>query len=121
MTERYVAIDLDGTLAEYNGWKGLDHIGEPKPHARSALEAVKEETDLKIIIYTCRAENGLKRVRDWLEENSIPYDHINFNPEQPETAGKRKIWANYYIDDRNVNFHNLLESISNLIKLENNR
>ena len=24
-----VCVDLDGTLAKYDGWKGLEHIGEP--------------------------------------------------------------------------------------------
>lgn len=25
----WIAVDLDGTLARYDGWKGVDHIGEP--------------------------------------------------------------------------------------------
>lgn len=25
----WIGVDLDGTLAEYGGWKGPDHIGEP--------------------------------------------------------------------------------------------
>ena len=27
--EKWTGFDLDGTLAEYNGWKGIDHIGKP--------------------------------------------------------------------------------------------
>ena len=27
--EGWYGFDLDGTLAKYNGWKGIDHIGEP--------------------------------------------------------------------------------------------
>jgi len=27
----WIGVDLDGTLAEYGGWKGPDHIGEPVP------------------------------------------------------------------------------------------
>ena len=27
--EEWVGFDLDGTLAKYDGWKGIDHIGEP--------------------------------------------------------------------------------------------
>lgn len=27
--EEWIGFDLDGTLAKYDGWKGLDHIGEP--------------------------------------------------------------------------------------------
>jgi hypothetical protein len=25
----WIGVDLDGTLAKYAGWKGVDHIGEP--------------------------------------------------------------------------------------------
>lgn len=27
----WIGVDLDGTLAHYEGWKGADHIGEPIP------------------------------------------------------------------------------------------
>ncbi len=25
----WIGVDLDGTLAEYHGWKGIEHIGKP--------------------------------------------------------------------------------------------
>lgn len=27
--EEWIGIDLDGTAAHYDGWKGVEHIGEP--------------------------------------------------------------------------------------------
>ena len=27
----WIGVDLDGTLAEYHGWQGIEHIGEPIP------------------------------------------------------------------------------------------
>ena len=30
-TSGTIAVDLDGTLARYDGWKGIDHIGDPIP------------------------------------------------------------------------------------------
>lgn len=27
--KRHIACDLDGTLAHYDGWKGIEHIGPP--------------------------------------------------------------------------------------------
>jgi len=27
----WIGVDLDGTLARYNGWQGVNHIGEPIP------------------------------------------------------------------------------------------
>lgn len=29
MSEGWIGVDLDGTLAEYLGWQGMGHIGEP--------------------------------------------------------------------------------------------
>ena len=31
MSEGWIGVDLDGTLAEYDGWVGVDHIGPPVP------------------------------------------------------------------------------------------
>ncbi len=33
MSERkgWIAVDLDGTLAHYDHWRGIDHIGDPVP------------------------------------------------------------------------------------------
>lgn len=35
----WIGVDLDGTLARYDGWKGVDHIGEPIP---AMVERVKQ-------------------------------------------------------------------------------
>jgi hypothetical protein len=31
MSNGWIGVDLDGTLAEYSGWKGAEHIGAPIP------------------------------------------------------------------------------------------
>lgn len=31
MSKGWIGVDLDGTLAHYDGWKGVEHIGEPVP------------------------------------------------------------------------------------------
>jgi len=31
MSKGWIGVDLDGTLAHYDGWRGIDHIGEPVP------------------------------------------------------------------------------------------
>ena len=37
--EGWIGFDLDGTLAKYNGWKGIDHIGEP---VKPMVELIKK-------------------------------------------------------------------------------
>ena len=120
MNKRYVAVDLDETLAEYDGWKGLDYIGKPKKFSEIGMKLLKD-TGFDIIIYTCRSDEGLDKVKQWLEKHDIPYDYINENPEQPETCSDKKVFAHYYIDDRNACFDSLRTSIYKISRKELNR
>ena len=99
------AIDLDGTLATYDKWQGLDHIGAP---IDGAIEFVAKLAKFgKIIIYTNRMsyrfnklttkaeKDGSKTIiKNWLESNNIKYDEIY--------CGQGKPVAHAYIDDRSV-------------------
>jgi hypothetical protein len=53
MTNGWIGVDLDGTLADYDGWKGPEHIGEPVP---AMLERVKAwlEDGRGVKIFTAR-------------------------------------------------------------------
>jgi hypothetical protein len=42
MNKGWIGVDLDGTLAHYDGWKGASHIGTPIP---AMIERVKEWLD----------------------------------------------------------------------------
>lgn len=35
----WIGVDLDGTLAHYDGWKGPQHIGEPVPKMVERVKA----------------------------------------------------------------------------------
>lgn len=50
----WIGVDLDGTLAFYNGWKGIEYIGDPIPRM---LERVKEwlAEGIEVRIFTARA------------------------------------------------------------------
>ena len=60
----WIGVDLDGTLAEYNGWKGPHHIGSPIPEM---LPRVREWLALgrDVRIFTARvafeANDGVSR------------------------------------------------------------
>ena len=64
-------VDLDATLAHYDGWKGEDHIGTPIP---KMIERVREwlvKGD-EVVIFTARVHNGehaVKVIEDWCEEH----------------------------------------------------
>lgn len=70
--EGWIGVDLDGTLAEYNGWKGVDHIGNPIP---LMVERVKKLLldGANVRIFTARVhpnQDGRKieMVRYWIEK-----------------------------------------------------
>lgn len=58
----WYGIDLDGTLARYDGWRGPDHIGEPVPlMLRRVKEWLAEGKDVRIFtarVYGCGDQAG---------------------------------------------------------------
>ena len=90
------AVDLDGTILEYSGWKGPAHFGKPLPGIVQELSKLKQ-AGWAIVIWTCRATDHA--LRSHLEKHGIPYDYINKHPWQPE-GSSHKMFANIYIDDR---------------------
>lgn len=75
--EEWVGFDLDGTLAKYDGWKGIEHIGEPVE--RMVLIAkLLHWLGKKIKIMTARvaprtgkddSEKAREYVQKWCEKN----------------------------------------------------
>ena len=49
----WIGVDLDGTLAEYDGWKGPDHIGTPVPAMVERVKAWLAEGK-RVKIFTAR-------------------------------------------------------------------
>ncbi|MCK5707345.1 MAG: hypothetical protein KAI43_06790 [Candidatus Aureabacteria bacterium] len=68
----WIGVDLDGTLAQYDKWKGPNHIGKPIP---KMLKRVKEWIDKgqKVKIFTARAmdKEHIPPIKKWLEENGL--------------------------------------------------
>ena len=53
----WIGVDLDGTLAEYNGWINEAHIGKPVPlMAERVKQWLSEGRDVRI--FTARADGG---------------------------------------------------------------
>jgi hypothetical protein len=98
-----VAVDLDGVLAEYDGWKGVKHIGDPIPGARQFIERLREH--FRVVLFTTRTSTincreGVtlfditSRLECWLSKHRIEVDDIHTGPGKPLCAA--------IIDDRAV-------------------
>jgi len=72
--EEWIGIDLDGTLAYYDGiWRGIEHIGKPiKPMIDFVKDLVSQGKKIKI--FTARAKNKdtIPYIHKWLKENNLP-------------------------------------------------
>ncbi len=96
---RAYAFDFDGVIAEYRGFKGLEptHVGKPIEAVANAIRILKQHGH-KIIIYSTRGEEMLRK---YCDDNKIPVDYINRNPEKEgENPGKPVAYV--YVDDRTV-------------------
>lgn len=68
-----IYVDLDGTLAKYDGYKGVGKIGKPIPQM---VDVVKKHLSQghKVKIFTARIENEEERphIEKWLKDAGIP-------------------------------------------------
>lgn len=101
-----VALDLDGVLAKYEGWKGHDYFGDPLPGAVQFTRDLAKVA--RIVVFTCRTtqdnptgeyggvspERMVTVVRSWLMRHGFVFDTIYVGQGKPHAAA--------YIDDRAV-------------------
>lgn len=68
----WIGVDLDGTLAHYEGWKGIEHIGEPIPAMMDRVKRWLTE-GRKVKIFTARVEDkqALSPIWAWLKKHGI--------------------------------------------------
>jgi len=70
----WIGVDLDGTLAHYDEWKGIDHIGDPIP---LMLERVHGwlKAGIEVRIVTARvapsthSHEAARHIADWIQEH----------------------------------------------------
>ena len=86
-----VAIDFDGVLAEYEGYKGEEILGKPVKGAKEFINKIVS-SGLTYFIFTTRPA---KKIKSWIKENDFP---------EPESITNEKIPAPLYIDDRSIKF-----------------
>lgn len=91
---RSIAVDFDGVIADYDGWRGREIIGPPRDDVLSALHTLRAE-GWKIIVHTTRCQHD---VLSYLRRSNIPFDEINRNSDKPTLGAKPH--ANVYWDDR---------------------
>lgn len=72
MSKGWIGVDLDGTLAYYDGWKGPEHIGDPVPVMLERVHLWLSK-GFKVKIFTARAgvPEQIPYVVDWLKKYGL--------------------------------------------------
>ena len=108
MTKEYIptiALDFDGVLNTYTGWKGENELYEPRPGTRQFLEKLSKKYSVKI--YSTRDASKIKR---WL------YNH-NLDQYIDEVTNTKPL-AIAYVDDRAIRFNGDYNEIMDKIEEE---
>jgi len=97
------AVDFDGCLTEYN----FPDIGEQTEKQKQLMSLLKklQSKGHKLILWTSRGEPALQEAIDWCEDMGLIFDMHQVNPFFKKTSGPSpKIVADYYIDDKALEF-----------------
>lgn len=98
-----LAVDFDGTLVENK----FPNIGDFHEEILDAVKAYQKQ-GWKIILWTCRTDETLAEAVKVCSERGLIFDAVNDNlPEVQQYFGgsTRKVFANFYWDDRSATLH----------------
>ncbi len=95
-----IAVDFDGTIVIHK----YPAIGKEIPYAIKTLKLLQQKGH-KIILWTYRAGKDLEEAVQFCKERDLFFYAVNSNYEGEEfddSVISRKIYADLYIDDRNI-------------------
>jgi hypothetical protein len=87
----WYGFDLDGTLAKYDGWKGIDHIGEP---VKLMVDLMKRMHDEGKVVKIMTARVAPRR----LEDGTVG-EQFTWLTREPSSDPSAKYTATQYIQD----------------------
>lgn len=96
-----LAIDFDGTIRKAK--RATDKGFELMPDCKEVLEQLWIE-DFRMILWTCRSHAWLEEVTNFLKQHDILkyFERINENVIDIVWWNTRKVYADRYIDDLNL-------------------
>lgn len=92
----WIGVDLDGTLAYYDGWKGVEHIGKP---IELMVKRVNEwiEKGINVKIFTARVCDGKETTRKIIEDWCVNNIGKKLEITNVKDYGMIELW-----DDRSI-------------------
>jgi hypothetical protein len=100
----WIGVDLDGTLAMYDKWRGIEHIGDPIPAMVTRVKRWLDDGN-EVRIFTARVDGGLgskeaedvAAVRHHIEQWCLKHIGIILPITNVKDFGMAELW-----DDRAV-------------------
>jgi len=94
-----IAVDFDGTIVKHK----YPSIGKEIPFAIKTLKLLQEKGH-QIILWTYRSGKELEDAIQFCEKRGLTFHAVNnnFEDEEFDNSYSRKIYADLYIDDRNL-------------------
>jgi hydroxymethylpyrimidine pyrophosphatase-like HAD family hydrolase len=94
-----IAIDFDGTIVE----DAFPKVGKPRIFAFETMKRLQQDGH-RVILWTYRSGSKLDEAVDFCKDNGIIFYAVNqsFPEEKYDNSVSRKIYADIYIDDRNI-------------------
>ena len=96
--EEYIAFDLDGTAAEYDGWKGVEHIGAPIPKTIAMIKAFLAK-GAKVKFLTARMATKDSEERELAKTTIAKWSQEHIGQALEATCIKDRMMVRLY-DDR---------------------
>lgn len=109
---KVIGIDVDGTLASYNGWGGIEHIEPPYPGVCAFLMKLKGD-GWTICLWSTRASVYLKQ---WLKMYNL-IDLVDYINDSPYPCDDLKRSFDVYVGDDAIRFNGDYGSVLHDINL----
>tara|TARA_Y100000310_G_scaffold340952_1_gene438478 strand:- start:458 stop:832 length:375 start_codon:yes stop_codon:yes gene_type:complete len=109
---KVIGLDLDGTLAQFTGYKGHEVVGDPYINTKHFLQYLKKE-GWTTCIWTCRSTETAER---WVHKHRFKHliDYVNDSPYPSQSA---KLTFDVYLGDEAVRYNgNFFEILDKLEK-----
>lgn len=97
-----IAVDFDGILCK----NAFPEIGDPNYEMISLIRQLMDKGH-KLILWTSRANDRLQEAVNWCEQYGLHFAGVNCNDSDNLAqygTDPRKIFADIYIDDHNIDF-----------------
>lgn len=106
-SKKIIAVDFDNTLAF------TDYPIIKAPNTELVEFIRQHQKDYVFILWTMREGKQLQYAKEWIRQQGIHFDYYNQNTPWniAKYGDRRKVYADYYIDNNNRTIQDLMKEV----------